>query len=143
MGRGRRPAGAKLVEQLTGPAVAKQRLRLILETLSGQSTIAEASALLGVSERRFYLFRSQFLRAALDQLIPKPAGRPSRAEQFADKQVTALEAEVQNLRVRLQAALVREEIALTMPHLLRRKTRKKTSARRRQTGRAGGTKHGI
>jgi hypothetical protein len=120
------------VERLAGPVVAKQRLRLILETLTGQRTIAEASACLGVSVRRFHLFRSQFLQAALHQLTPKPVGRPSRAALAADQRVSELQAEVRKLHIRLQAALVREEIALTMPHLFRRKTRKKRPGQARR-----------
>lgn len=145
MGRGRRPAGAKLVERLAGPAMAKHRLRLILETLTGQCTIAEASTSLGVSVRRFHLFRSQFFQAALHQLAPKPVGRPSRSERASDQRITELEAEVRNLRIHLQAALVREEIALTMPHLIRHKTaRKKRLTRVRRTPRpVGDMKHGI
>jgi hypothetical protein len=125
MARGRRPAGAGIVEGLDGAVEAKKRLRLILETLAGQRTMRAAGRLLGISERRFYVLRKAFLLSALETLKPRPIGRPGQPSAVGDERLTELEAELQRLRVDLRAAQVREEIALAMPHLLRRTRAKK------------------
>lgn len=125
MNRARPLVGAKLVEHLEGSAKAKGRLLLILKTLTGDCTVTAAGELLGVSRRRFHELRAEFLRDAVASLEPRPVGRPA-CKPVAGDQLAALEDEIQSLRVDLRAAQVREEIAMTMPHLLRRaKSRKK------------------
>lgn len=119
MTRGRRPAKGSLVDRLQGSAEAKKRLRLVLETLTGDRSIPAAGALLGIGRRRFYDMRRQLLENALQSLELRPPGRPAQEETEAGR-VAQLEAEIQRLRTDLTAARVREEIALAMPHLLRR-----------------------
>jgi len=53
------------------------------------------------------------LRAGLDSLEPRRAGRRPRAVPAAD--VAALRARVAELEIELRAAQVREEIALALP----------------------------
>jgi len=121
MGRGRPPGGVAHVERLEGSAELKRRLKVILETLAGQQSVAWACEQLEVSEARFHELRRQVLAAALEGLSPGMAGRPRRPELPAPSRVEELEHEVRELRIELQAARVRTEIALTMPHLLQRK----------------------
>jgi hypothetical protein len=121
MTRGRPTAGAGLVEGLAGSPAAKQRLTLILETLAGRRTVVEASRRLGLSERRFYALREQGLQQALRSLEPRPVGRPPGGPAALDAERSRLEAEVRGLRLELRAAQVREEIAVALPHLLRRR----------------------
>jgi len=116
---------AALLQDLGGSAEARRRLALILDTLAGQRTVREAAALLGLRARRFHILRRQFLEESLEGLEPRPPGRPGRQVDAAAGQMAALEAEVRRLRVELQAAHIREEIAIAMPHLLRRDTGKK------------------
>jgi Helix-turn-helix domain len=130
MARGRRPTGVRLIEKLDGPSEAKQRLELILETLAGQRSIVEASHALGISERRFYELRWQFLEEALDWLQPRPAGRRGAEEAPPNERIARLEGEVQQLQFDLRAAQVREEIALALPHLAHRSQAAKKSRRR-------------
>jgi hypothetical protein len=111
--RGRKPSGPAAVERLPGSPQARERLRVVLETLAGTCRIGEACARLGLSEQRFDQLRTQVLQAALDSLEPRPAGRPHRAAPAAD--VTALEARIATLEIELRAAQVREEIALALP----------------------------
>jgi len=118
MARGRRPKGPKLVDGLEGSAEAKRRLEVILESISGQRTVAEARALLGLSEARFHELRNKMMQSALEGAEPHPAGRPRHEPSPEQTQVAALQAEVRDLRIDLKAAQVREEIALVMPHLL-------------------------
>lgn len=114
----RPPLGAKLVEGMEGSEEAKRRLQVILETLSGERTVGEACEALGINEARLYALRAEALEAALSRLEPKPAGRPRKETHELDE-VSALRAELLEVRLDLQAARVREEIAIAMPHLLK------------------------
>jgi hypothetical protein len=111
--RGRKPVGPEAVEQLTGSEQAKQRLRVILETLAGTRRVQEACAALEIGEVRFNQLRLDVLSAGLAALEARPKGRPPRLARAVDA------AEVEALRQRLEqsdaerkAAQVREEIAL-------------------------------
>jgi hypothetical protein len=101
------------VERLPGSPQARERLRVILETLAGTCRIAEACARLGVSEQRFDQLRTQVLQAGLDSLEPRPLGRPARAALAAAE--AALQGRVSALETELAAARVRAEIALVLP----------------------------
>jgi hypothetical protein len=129
MTRGRRPEGAGLVRRLAGSNDAKVRLQMIIEVLSGRRTVTQACARLGLSERRFHALRQCALQAALESLEPRPAGRPARTAD-GEASTEALEGIVRDLRLELRAAQVREEIALTMPELLRRTAGRKKAGRR-------------
>ena len=111
--RGRKPSGPAAVERLPGSPQARERLRMILETLAGTCRVGAACARLGVSEQRFDQLRTQVLQAGLDSLEPRPLGRPAQAVPSAA--VAALQARVTALETELAAARVREEIALVLP----------------------------
>jgi hypothetical protein len=114
--RGRRPSGPEYVEHLVGSAQAKERLRVVLETMAGRLRVGEACLLLKISEQRFHQLRAGLLQAALDELEPKPMGRPRRAAVPAE---TALLMERLAEREReLEAAQVRAEIALALPQVV-------------------------
>lgn len=134
MARGRPPKGVRLVERLNGSSEAKVRLKVILETIAGKHRISEACADLGIGEAAFHKLRDKVLEGALKSLEPHPSGRPRRQRSEADSRVAELEAENQELKVELRAAQIREEIAITMPHLLEDKNPgfKKKSKRKRE-----------
>jgi hypothetical protein len=111
--RGRKPSGPAAVERLPGSALARERLRVVLETLAGTCRIPEACARLGLSEQRFDQLRRQVLQAGLDSLEPRRAGRRPRPVPAAD--LAALQARIDALEIELRAAQVREEIALALP----------------------------
>jgi hypothetical protein len=121
----------RLVDRLIGSPEEKARLLLFLQILSRRRTIVNAAQELGVSERRFYQLRDQLLQAALDSLTPRTMGRRSRAASESSQRIAALEAQVRDLRLDLRAAQIREEIALAMPHLARRRPANKKGARQR------------
>jgi transposase len=127
---GRKPTGAKLLDKFTASPHAQARMRAILETVSGQKTIPEACAELGLGEAIFHRIRGQALRAGLNALEPKPMGRPRTATTAQSSVVAALEQENKDLKIALRAAEVRAEIAQSMPHLL---TRKGRSEKKRQS----------
>ena len=82
--RGRHPSGPEFVDKLPGDATAKDRLRVVLETLTGACRVQEACERLNLSEQRFDQVRIEALQAALTALEPKPSGRPPRASSPAD-----------------------------------------------------------
>jgi hypothetical protein len=133
MTRGRRPEGASRAERLEGSTVAKSRLQMILETLAGKRTVAQACLVLGIGDRRFHNLARLFLQAGLNSLEPRPAGRPSNQSKEVDRRIVALEKLNRDLRIELRAAQIREEIALTMPRLLKRP--EKASGARKQRDR--------
>ena len=141
MRRGRPPKGPGLVDGLPGSAVAKRRLRLILETIAGDRSVGEACAVLGIGEAAFHKLRSRFLQESVDLLEPRPAGRPASSPPAGAQSQTDLEAEIRQLHLDLQAARVRAELALAMPQVLQPGPRasKKGSRRRRSRGGAGVT----
>ena len=120
MGRGRRTSGSKLVERLDGSRHAKRRLKLILDTLSGKCTIVDACRELGINEAAFHKLRSRTLQESLEGLEPRPPGRRAQEISPEAEQAAALEEENEALRLELKAAQVREELALVMPHVLKR-----------------------
>lgn len=134
---GRKPTGTKLLDKFTASPHAQSRMRVILETVSGQKTIPEASEELGIGEAMFHRIRAEALAAALEALEPKPMGRPRTATTAQSSAVAALEQENKDLKIALRAAALRAEIAGSMPHLLTRKGRSET--KRKTTRRAKGS----
>lgn len=113
---GRRPSGAGLVAGLPGAADEKHRLTVILRTLTGELTIAGACDALGVSASRFHELRQAALGAAVGALAPRAPGRPAAGAAPPDPvHVAALEAEVQELRLEVEAAQVRQMLAIAAP----------------------------
>jgi hypothetical protein len=110
----------KHIDRLSGPVESKERLRVILETLTGERTVSDASERLGIIEARFHCLRQEALEGALSALVPRRAGRPPKVSDAVPARQTELEEQVHDLQLELQAAEVRTEIALTMPHLLKR-----------------------
>jgi hypothetical protein len=105
------------VDRLDGPESLKRRLRVILQTLTGEITIAQGCEQLGVSESRMHELRRVALEGALGALMPQPAGRPAGGSPEASGSEQQLLGRIRDLEIDLQAALVRTELALAMPHL--------------------------
>ena len=137
MRAGRRPAGVEHVERLSGDAEAKRRLRVILETVSGERSIEDACAELGVSPSRFHELRREALESALRGLEPGVSGRPKRVSDIdsSSERLAELERENRELEIELQASYVRTEIALAMPQLLTPKARAEIKKKAKQAKR--------
>jgi hypothetical protein len=112
---------------LDGPEEAKRRLKFILETVAGTRTISEACAELDISEAAFHELRKQALTAAVEGLAPRPVGRPRKDSDPEQRRIRELEEHVFVLKKDLQAARIREEIAIAMPHLLERRKNEKAA----------------
>jgi hypothetical protein len=113
--RGRRPTGVEYVDRLAGSEQAKQRLKLVLATLTGQCRVQQACRQLGISEPRFQQLRSQILEAALERLEPRPAGRPPQTLTPEQQQLAVLAEQLAAKDVELRAAQARAEIAVILP----------------------------
>lgn len=60
----RPPTGPKLVNALDGDPEQKERLQVVLETLSGGRTIRSACEQLGIGEAHFHRLRRRALEGA-------------------------------------------------------------------------------
>ena len=114
--RGRHPAGPEFVDQLTGDDIAKQRLRVVLETIAGQRRVADACAQLGLSEQRFDELRAEALQAAVTALEPKPPGRKPHTPSPEEVELEQLRARVVELEAQVKLGSVRAEVAAILPH---------------------------
>lgn len=87
----RTTSGSDLVDGLDGSGQAKDRLKAILDTLSGRASIGEAAARLGIREAMLHRVRGEALRAALQALEPKAPGRPRRTITDEQRRIAELE----------------------------------------------------
>ena len=113
--RGRHPSGPEFVEKLDGSEQAKQRVQVLLETLAGSCRVGEACERLGISEPRFDQIRIEALQAAVAALEPKPTGRPAHVPTASEVEAEQLRTRVTELEAALKAALIRAELAVTLP----------------------------
>jgi transposase-like protein len=130
--RGRPVKGSALVDGLPGSESAKLRLKLVIDSLSGKISVEEACRQLGIGESRFHAMRQEVLAGALSGLEPSPAGRPAKERPEDDPERETLRKELLQARLELQAARVREQIAIAMPGVLQSRKHellKKTSPR--------------
>ena len=116
---GRPPLGPGIVENLAGNAESKRRLRVILEVIAKEKTVEAACRELGIERARFYQLERAALEGALESLEPRrPGPPPAPAPSEADLEVERLKKKLQEEELETQIARAREEVAITMPHLL-------------------------
>jgi hypothetical protein len=118
--------GAELVNRLPGSDFARERMRAVVEVLSGTLSVQDAAARLDVSPQYFDQLRAEALTAGVAALEPKPAGRPPTVHPDGDQPAvvpgggTGTGAgrygvdELTALRIELRAAQLREELALVL-----------------------------
>jgi hypothetical protein len=111
--KGRPPLAEGHLENLSGSPRAKDRLLAILKTLSGEWTVPQAAAMLGICESRFHALRQQWMSEAIELLEPRPMGRPPRPHgdqacpPVAPEEVAALRRELLLAQTRLEIAQLR------------------------------------
>jgi hypothetical protein len=137
--RGRWPSGPEYVQHLHGSAPAKERLQVVLETMTGDCRVGQACQRLGISEQRFYQLRLELLQAALERLEARPAGRPRQQAPVTVAEVAALREQLDEMEMELAAMRLREELALAGLGGQRppAEPEKKTPARQRRRARSG------
>lgn len=110
-GPGRPPWGSKLVDNLEGSPLAKQRLRLIVQTLQGERTVGDAARELGCNEARFYAMRQRTLQEAVQGLEPRKPGRKPKEVDPKDEKIAELTGELERTRASLHKLDLRLELA--------------------------------
>jgi hypothetical protein len=129
---GRKPLGPELVQHLDGSAHAKQRLEVILETLAGRWTIAQACTQLGIGEAMFHRLRMAVLQAGLDRLEARAIGRPPQAVSPEQQRIAELEAQLTQLDQQRRLAELRSEVTQILATPAESADEKKTTALRQQ-----------
>ena len=147
--RGRPPKGAKHARKVDGSELAKERLEVILETLTGTLSVEDACAQLGIGAAQFHRLRDRALSGAAEALEPKPSGRRASEPDPEQSRIDELEQELDEAYLELETSRVREELALILPDVLKeedaiekkrsatRKTRRTATKRQRKARRKG------
>ncbi len=112
--RGRKAPGPEYVQRLDGADHEKERLEVILLTLTGRLGVTQASARLGITPQRFHVLRQQALQAALAALAAQPLGRPRRVVGPEQERIDELTRDTERLRRELASSGLREEIVLLL-----------------------------
>jgi hypothetical protein len=120
--RGRHAIGPEIAERVTGSAQARQRTRVVLETIAHIKRVTEACAELGICEQRFETIREEIIQGSVTAAEPGHAGRPRQEESAADARVAELEREKAVLIAENQALRVRVELAEGLPRLAGKKS---------------------
>jgi hypothetical protein len=112
---GRKPQGVNLLNPLSGSELAKRRMTLFLQTLSGETSVVQACAELNICESRFYGQRAEWLQESLALLEPRPSGRPAKTPATATpEEVRALRTQLRETEARAAALAVQAELAGTL-----------------------------
>jgi hypothetical protein len=110
---GRPALGADLVGSIEDASpVARSRLEAILRNLSGEWTIEEAAASVGMKRSWFCDLRKRYLRESAELLEPRRPGPTPREATDAERVVAALKERIVDLELDVEAAEIREELAL-------------------------------
>jgi hypothetical protein len=115
--RGRYPSGPEFVDKLDGTPEAKERVKVVFETLNGTCRTQQACERLGIKEARFDQVRIEILQAALNAAERRSAGRRPRVSSPVDEENRKLREQVAQLEADLQAALIRAELAVALPQV--------------------------
>jgi len=138
--RGRYPSGPEFVLKLRGSDLAKKRALVLLETLMGKWRVQEACARLELSEQRLDQIRIDGLQGMVDALEPRPSGRPAKVLSPAELEVEQLQARIAELEAEKKAALIRAELAVTLPQARAVESKKASRSPRRKKRRPAARK---
>lgn len=111
MKRGRPPKKSALVDAIAGPDETRERLRVILATVSGELTIPQACEKLKIGETRFYDLRAQALEAAFKGILPGVPGRPSKEETPEQQKLREMQEKLDTMELELKTAKIKAELA--------------------------------
>jgi hypothetical protein len=129
--RGRTPAGVHYVDQLPGSGEAKERLKALLDVMSGACRLFEACDRLDLCPQRLHQLREDWLTRSVQGLEPQKAGRKPHVPSPEHERIRQLEQQVADLELELRATRAREEIALILPPAQTPAAEKKTRRRGR------------
>ena len=118
MTRGRPPLNEDIVDHLDGSEDARWKMKLILQTISGQIDIDTACRQLGIGKRAFHKLRARVLQTAVECLEPHRRGRP-RLTSKEETEIEQLRRKNHELTLAVRSSQIREEIAMLMPNILK------------------------
>lgn len=116
--RGRRPAGTEVVDRQEGSSTAKERVKVVLETMTGTLRVKEGCRRLGISTQRFRQMREEILAGALASAEPGLPGRPAKVTTPTDEENRLLKEQLAAKDVELRSAQARTEVALILPRVV-------------------------
>lgn len=119
--RGRHAIGPEIAERVEGSALACTRMRVVLETIVGTKPVKHACAELAICQQFFERLRDKAIRAGVQAMELKPAGRPAKRTSAEQRQIAQLQKRIAELEAKLQAAEVQAEWASTLPRLAGKK----------------------
>lgn len=134
---GRPGKGSEHAERVSASSATKERLKVILQTMEGTRTVAEACEELSLSATRFQQLRREALQGAAEALEPRKPGRPARTNGESESEA-AWRARCRELERALEVAelrerLAREDLAEQKPREEKGGARSKKERRKRRT----------
>ena len=117
--------GAKLVDGLEGTPGAKDRLRAILSTITGECSVPEAARSIDCHEANLYVLRGRMLQEAVQGLEPRTPGRKPKVRDEKDEEIERLRHELEKVKAALATVSVRLDLA-TSGVTPRQKRRRRT-----------------
>lgn len=133
MTRGRPILRSELVDHLGGSEDARRKMKIILQSVTGELDIETARIQVGVTKRTFHKLRVRAMQAALDSLEPQQRGRP-RTNPQDNEELDRLKKEIEILKHTAHTSQVRQEIALLLPTIMKTKTELEPSKKKRNNG---------
>ena len=91
-----------LVDMIQASPQARERTKVIFETLSREGSVQEGCARLGIARTRFQDLRRRLMRGAVGALEERPSGRPRRPRESAGSEREALARRVAELEHELR-----------------------------------------
>jgi hypothetical protein len=120
--RGRHAIGPEeYFDRIPGTPEARQRARLTLEAMFGLKRVQDVCEALGICSQRLDTIRWEVAVGCVAAAELGHAGRPRKEESAAAAEIERLTEELAETRAKLQAALVRAELAEGLPRLAGKK----------------------
>lgn len=123
MAQGRPTKGSDIVTKFDASQEAKEKVRLVLDTLSSKTSVQDAAARLGVSESRFHQIRDEIVTGMLSAAEPKPVGRPPEPDD-EDSEVEQLKKKLGEAKMMVEISRLRELIAVAFPEIVEKEAQR-------------------
>src|SRR5262249_29814932 len=131
--RGRYPAGWEYMDQFNASTEAKERFQATVQLLTGACRVQEACARLGIGTSRLEQVRHDAVSGALAALERQRPGRKPRLVSELEQEVAPLRQQVVQLQRAVGVAMIRAEVAATLPRAGAGAGKKTLPPRRRRT----------
>jgi len=109
--------------------MVKERLRLILQTITRELSVTEACEKLQIQRPRFAELRAMALQGGADALEPGVSGRPRKRDADRDQELEEIKAENERLQKELHTAEIRAALAGIIPYPLPDKQKKGSTSK--------------